>query len=263
MSKPINTEHYNIKHISEELKMADKCAICGAEINVFQTQKLADGTCICRKNCRAKGFKDFDFVHGSLPQVRAHLEQVERGTALWNHFFVPRRKKLERFAGVYVAPDLGLMAYVETRFKFIIFGKSEIACVYRIADLYDYIREDVETTSSDGKKEIKSYVHLSFRNVEGLFDFKVKPGNGISADKMIKYFDNLFGIQKTLGNFANNKKNEMEATMAFASAIKTASEGGDAREQAAVAAEALDKMKYGDRTELISRANAALESFRG
>lgn len=30
--------------------MANKCAICGAEINLVQTQKLADGNCICRKN---------------------------------------------------------------------------------------------------------------------------------------------------------------------------------------------------------------------
>lgn len=26
--------------------MANKCAICGAEINLIQTQKLADGNCI-------------------------------------------------------------------------------------------------------------------------------------------------------------------------------------------------------------------------
>ena len=37
--------------------MADKCAICGADINLIQTQRLADGSCICRKNCRQKGFK--------------------------------------------------------------------------------------------------------------------------------------------------------------------------------------------------------------
>ena len=240
-----------------------KCAICGAEINVFQQQKLADGNYICRKVCKAKGFKDLDYVHGSLPQVRAHLAQVERGTALWNHFFVPRRKKLDRFAGVYVAADIGLMAYVETRFKFIIFGKSEIACVYRIADLYDYAREDEERTNSDGKKETVSYVHLSFRNVEGLFDFKVKPGNGLSADKMVKYFDKLFGIQNTLGNFGNKMKNEVNAAVALTSAIKAASSGEDAQAQTDNAMDALDKARYGDRTELIARADAALASFPG
>ena len=42
--------------------MADKCAICGADINLIQTQRLADGSCICRKNCRQKGFKVYDYV---------------------------------------------------------------------------------------------------------------------------------------------------------------------------------------------------------
>ena len=72
--------------------MANKCAICGAEINLIQTQKLADGNCICRKNCRSKGMKAFDYVHANLPSVQSHLEQVERGTKLWEYFFVPRLK---------------------------------------------------------------------------------------------------------------------------------------------------------------------------
>ena len=56
--------------------MANKCAICGAEINLIQTQKLADGNCICRKNCRKNGFKEYDYVHGNLPGVKAHLAQA-------------------------------------------------------------------------------------------------------------------------------------------------------------------------------------------
>lgn len=59
--------------------MANKCGICGADINLMQTQKLADGNCICRKNCRSRGFKVYDYVHGNLPGVKAHLAQVERG----------------------------------------------------------------------------------------------------------------------------------------------------------------------------------------
>ena len=35
--------------------MANKCAICGADINLIQTQKLSDGNCICRKNCHRCG----------------------------------------------------------------------------------------------------------------------------------------------------------------------------------------------------------------
>ena len=72
--------------------MANKCGICGADINLMQTQKLADGNCICRKNCRSRGFKVYDYVHGNLPGVKAHLAQVARGTKLWEHYFVPRLK---------------------------------------------------------------------------------------------------------------------------------------------------------------------------
>ena len=97
--------------------MANQCAICGADINLLQTQKLSDGNCICRKNCRKKGFKVYDYVHSNLPGVKAHLAQVERGTKLWEHYFIPREKtkdkskKLKRFGTyLYVAEDIGRMA---------------------------------------------------------------------------------------------------------------------------------------------------------
>lgn len=77
--------------------MANQCAICGADINLIQTQKLSDGNCICRKNCRKKGFKVYDYVHSNLPGVKAHLAQVERGTKLWDHYFVPRMKTKDMF----------------------------------------------------------------------------------------------------------------------------------------------------------------------
>ena len=73
--------------------MANKCAICGADINLIQTQKLSDGNCICRKNCRKKGFKAYDYVHGNLPVSRHIFAQVERGTKLWEHYFVPQGRK--------------------------------------------------------------------------------------------------------------------------------------------------------------------------
>ena len=141
--------------------MANKCAICGAEINLFQTQKLADGSCICRKTCRKKGFKTFDYVHANLYGVKAHLAQVERGTKLWNYYFVPRMKtkdktqKLKRFGSpLYVAEDIGLMAYIQNDYKFMIFGKTTRACVYRIADLRAYNYEErIENNSGDSKPQ--------------------------------------------------------------------------------------------------------------
>ena len=60
--------------------MADQCAVCGADINLLQTQRLSDGNGICRKNCRNNGFKAYDCVHSNLSGVKAHLAQAERST---------------------------------------------------------------------------------------------------------------------------------------------------------------------------------------
>jgi len=246
------------------------CAICGAEINVFQSQKLTDGTYICRKTCKKKGFKDYDYMHSTLPGVEAHLEQVELGTKLWNTYFVPRLKtkdksqKLEVFYPVYVAADVGLMAYVETRYKIFIFGKSQIACVYRIADLvgYDYQTETKQT--SDGKTEKVNYAVLTFRNTAGLNPVKIAVSGQKSFEKMEKYFNTLFGIQKTLGNAKNTWKSQIEAAKSIGSAIGSMMKGdSEALEgQAADAAAKLDVAIYGDRTELEQKADAAIAAVK-
>lgn len=248
--------------------MADKCAICGAEVNVFQAQKLTDGSCICRKNCRAKGFKVFDYVHANLLQVKAHIAQVERGTKLWEHYFVPRlkekdkAKKLVEFDGTfYIAEDIGLMAYIQNDYKFMMFGKTTRACVYRIADLrdYDYVEQEVKNGDTVEKKR---FVHVTFINTEGLCDFS-EPINGTGTyNSMAKYFDELFGIQKTLGNMKNTWKNQADAAKDIAASFKAALSGAeDANEKALAAVESLDKAQYGDRTELLRRADAALSAF--
>ena len=246
------------------------CAICGAEINVFQSQKLTDGNYICRKVCKKKGFKDYDFVHASLPAVQAHIEQVELGTKLWNAYFVPRLKtkdksqKLEVFYPVYVAADVGLMAYVETRYKIFIFGKSQIACVYRIADLVGYDYETETKQTSDGKTEKVDYAILTFRNTAGLNPVKLKINGPKSFEKLEKYFNTLFGIQKTLGNAKNNRKSQLEAAKSLGSAIGSVMKGDTEglEEKAADAAEKLDTAIYGDRTELEAKADAAIAALK-
>ena len=237
------------------------CAICGAEINLIQQQKLADGAFICRKTCKNKGFKDFDYMHATLPQVKAHLAQVERGTKLWQTYFVPKRKKLTRFGSpIYVAEDVGLMAYVETRYKFMVFGKSELACVYRIADLVGYNYEVQEKKTSDGKTEKVNVCRLSFRNVEGMNEVIFKIPGKKSFEALEKYFNKLFGIQKTLGNIGNTWKAQINAAKAIGSAISSAAKGDEAalEDNALNAAGALDAAIYGDRTALIEKADAAL-----
>ena len=137
------------------------CAICGAEVGLISEQKLADGNFICRKVCSKKTFKIFDKVEATLGDVTAHIEQVEKGTKIWNELLLPLKKtkdkdaKLKSFGVgstlLYVSPSTGLVAVVETRRKIFIFGKTELACVYRLADLVQYDYEEEKVKNSDGK----------------------------------------------------------------------------------------------------------------
>ena len=72
------------------------CAICGAEIGLLSEQKLADGNFICRKVCSKKTFKIFDKVHATLDDVTAHIEQVEKGTRIWNELLLPLKKSKDK-----------------------------------------------------------------------------------------------------------------------------------------------------------------------
>ena len=249
------------------------CAICGAEVGLMSEQKLADGNYICRKNCRAKGLKEFDFIHADLPSVKAHLAQVEFGTKAWEQLFVPllktkeKDKKLKEFGDtssnrIHVSESLGLIALVENRYKFFIFGKTSVACVFRIADLYGYTFENELKTTSDGKSTTQNYAHLNFRNVQGLNDFRLALRTAKEFESLEKYFNELFGIQKTLTNVGNTWKNQMNAIKATASTITSAMKGNVTEEQANAASEAVDLAQYGDRTELTRRADAALASVK-
>ena len=248
-----------------------KCEICGVDVNLLQQQKLADGSYICRKTCRAKGFKDMDYVNATLPQVQAHLEQVEYGTKLWHHYFVPRMKtkekdkKLKIFdTRIYIAEDIGLMALVKRTYKFLVFGKTEYACVYRIADLYEYEYEPETKSTTDGKTETLHYIHFFFHNVEGLYDFRVKLFNILTCRSVNEYFNKLFGIEKTLGNIKDTWTTQVNAIKGVAAGIKAVAGGaGNAEQKAGDAIDALDTMKYGDRTQWIAKADAALDAFKG
>lgn len=250
--------------------MANKCAICGAEINVFQAQKLVDGNYICRKNCRSKGMKIFDYVHADLNQVQAHLAQVERGTKLWEHYFVPKKKekkkekKLHNFTGnIYIAADLGLMAVTQVDYKFLLFGKSTRACVYRIADLRNYEYEEEKKETSNGT-EMKRQMYVSFVNTEGMYEFREKLGSTGAYRDFVEYFNKLFGIEKTWRNAKNTWKQQINAVKGVASGMKAVMSGADdAVEKAAVAGDAIDKAVLGDRDDLIRRADEALSAFNG
>lgn len=248
-----------------------QCAICGAEVGLFSEQKLADGNFICRKVCSKKTFKIFDKVSASLEDVTSHIAQIDKGTKIWNELLLPLKKakdkeeKLKCFGVggplLYVSPSTGLVALVETRYKFFIFGKSQIACVYRLADLVEYSYEEEQVQNSEGKTETKEYCYMMFKDTTGMSGFRLEVANSKSYESMAKYFDTLFGIQKTLGNSFKNAKRQMNAIKSFIGAAKAAANGTLDEAQGAQTIAALDASVYGDRTQWIQKADAALEPY--
>lgn len=247
------------------------CAICGAELNLISEQKLADGNFICRKVCSKKTLKCFDKVEATLDSVSSHIEQVEFGTKAWNQIFVPllkaktKEEKLKRFGKngeLYVSPSTGLVAITENRYKIFIFGKSTLACVYRLADLYGYDYETEEVKNSEGKIETKHFCILLFHNTPGMYQVRMEIRNSREFEDMAKYFDTQFGIQKTIRNIKNTWKQQMNAFKAVADAVSAVKDGTMDEAKAEATIETLDAAQYGDRTEWIAKADAALASVQ-
>jgi len=243
------------------------CAICGAEVGLISEQKLADGNYICRKVCAKKCLKIFNKVEATLDSVNSHIAQIDFGTKAWQQIFVPltktkvKEEKLKRFGKngeLYVSPSTGLIALTENRYKIFIFGKTTLACVYRLADLYGYDYESEEVKNSEGKTETKHFCNLLFHNTPGLYVVRLEIRNVHEFNDMTKYFDTLFGIQKTLGNIKNTWKQQMGAIKAVAGAVKAVKDGTIDETVAANTVDALDVAQYGDRTEWIAKADAAL-----
>lgn len=245
------------------------CAICGAEVNLMSGQKLADGNYICRKNCRSQCFAHLDVMHSSLEMVKEHIAQVEKGTKIWNEVMLPLRKsknkeeKLKGFdGGIYVSPSTGLMALVVNRYKFFIFGKYQKACVYRIGDLMDYEYNFEEVKNSEGKMEKRHFCAMSFDRTTGMSAFNVSVPSKRAAEEIEKYFDELFGIQKTVRNSINNAKRQVNAIKSVASVVKAAAQGNLDEATAAQAMGDVDAYIRGDRTEILAKADAVLAKYR-
>ena len=214
--------------------------------------------------------KIFNKVEATLDSVNSHIEQVEYGTKVWNQIFVPltktkvKEEKMKRFGKngeLYVSPSTGLIALTENRYKIFIFGKSTIACVYRLADLYGYDYDSETVKNSDGKEETKHYCVLMFNNTPGLYEVRMEIRTG-EYESMEKYFNTLFGIQKTLGNIKNTWKQQINAAKAVAGAVKAVKDGTVDEAVAENTIDALDTMQYGDRTEWIAKADAALAAVQ-
>lgn len=104
---------------------------------------------------------------------------------------------------------------------------------------------------------------MAFINTEGMSEISVEMNNIKAFQKLQKYFDTLFGVQKTLGNASNIWKAQA-AIKSAAVGVSAAIRGDtDASEKVGGAIESLDAAIYGDRTELIRRADEALAAFNG
>ena len=104
---------------------------------------------------------------------------------------------------------------------------------------------------------------MAFINTEGMSEISVEMNNIKAFQKLQKYFDTLFGVQKALGNASNIWKAQA-AIKSAAAGVSAAIRGDtDASEKVGGAIESLDAAIYGDRTELIRRADEALAAFNG
>ena len=248
------------------------CAICGAEVGLISEQKLADGNYICRKVCSKKTFKIFDKVSATLDDVTSHIAQIEKGTKIWAELLLPLKKsknkeeklKMMGIGGplLYASPSTGLVALVETRYKIFIFGKTELACVYRLADLAQYEFEEETVKNSEGKEEKKQFCAITFHNTAGMYSFRLGVTGWKGYESVAKYFDTLFGIQRTLRNSLNNAKRQLDAIKSVAGAVKAAAAGELDEAQASEAVGAVNTYLQGDRTEWIAKADAALASVK-
>ena len=90
---------------------------------------------------------------------------------------------------------------------------------------------------------------------------RIELGSKSDFDSLEKYFNELFGIQKTLRNSINNAKRQISGIKAAVDAVKGAVDGTLDETQAAAAMETIDASVYGDRTQWIAKADAALAPY--
>ena len=103
---------------------------------------------------------------------------------------------------------------------------------------------------------------MMFKDTAGLAAFRLEVSGQKEYEHIAKYFDTLFGIQKTLGNSINNAKRQLNAFKSIADTVKAAAAGTLDETQAAQTIGALDASVYGDRTQWIEKADAALAPYK-
>lgn len=244
------------------------CRVCNAEIGLIKQVQLADREFICR-DCANKTSPYFVPLERTLTDYEAHQIQLEKGNKLYDAYFY-KNKDVESFASkrVLVDRETGLMCITGKRGGFIIWGGTPYNMVFRIADLDICDFETRFEKDSEGKNVEKCETHFIFRNVTGLYDFKIPSSK--STHKEIS--DCLGKILGTKGFGAikagfNKSKADVASAMAITKNIKNIMADGidsDAtRDNAQQIANELDNAFYNGREDLIRRADAAIKNVVG
>ena len=250
------------------------CNNCGAEVGFIQQVKMTDGNYICRKCANITHPHFAPLNERTLTAFNEHLKQLEEGKILYEKLFIPRQKPANKAmklykvsSGIEVAEDIGLIAFSKKRGGFLMWGGTMYYMVFRLADLFRYDYSSERTTGSDGKVKITHFLNLAFWDTPGCNVFRLDTTSESSYRSTAKYFDRCFGLQRDLKNIGTNWKNQMADIKTAAKGIKTMLSGNandDAKEEAAEQlSEATKRQLYGDRTEWIAKADAALKGTLG
>ena len=238
----------------------------------FQSQKLGDGSYICRKKCMKHGKPSFNYAGATLREVKAHFLKVEFGNKLWKQFFEPylQSKTFKQFESVTVSENNGLMAFTEKRSKFLFWGETiYYHTVDRIADLRGY---DYEESRYKSGKSNKTYyfVRFFFSTPEEKNHFRIRFKRK-TCIKIIKYFDGLFGLE-TINTWDTRFLSDLKNLKNDFKMIRDAIVEGDGSALAHPSMMADDdfeiklkkagKYKEGDRKQWIDKAVAAMNEFR-
>ena len=250
------------------------CAACGKEIGLIQQTQLADRSYICR-DCAKKTIPFFRPLETTYSQYEAHQKQLEDGAKLYDAYF-NKNKNVKTAVSKHVCydPETALLCLTGMRGEFIVFGGTRYSNVFRIADLdvYDTITETVK--GSDGKNVEKHYLHLTFRNVYGIYEFKI-PAEMSSIKLATKIFNEALGgkgIVNSVKTSIQKTKDQINAAKNILGNVKEAMgniQNGEVVDQAAVegnaaqVAEEMNNMFYAGREALIEKVDAAIKKVLG
>ena len=251
------------------------CESCKASVGLLQQIKMMDGKYICRKCADITHPYFAPASERTFSMYQEHLKQLEMGKLLYDKLFIPRKKpadksmKLKKFGGgcIEVANDIGLMALVAKRGGFLFWGGENYYMVFRLGDLYKYDYSCMLTGGSDsrGKSNKKDFINLGFWDTTGCDEVKIEMPYDSSVVDAAKYFDQCFGLKRDYKAMFSVWKNQIGDLKKAFQKVKTSFSGktDESEDSAKHLTQAERFQRYGDRTEWLAKADAAIKSALG